>query len=107
MPGYRTLWCNGNNFVIDAISIISIYALFPTLKMRIKHELRMFYEQLFKKTICNTNSEIVSFLFRVSLPVINNDFFNLCENNLTEDELLNSLKNMQNKKLPNVKLLLS
>ena len=58
----------------------------------------MFYEQLFKKTICNTNSKIVYFLDNISLPVINNDFFNLCENDLTEDELLISLKSMQNNK---------
>ena len=30
--------------------------------------------------------------------MINNDFFNLCENHLTEDELLISLKSMQNNK---------
>ena len=33
----------------------------------------------------------------ISLPLINNEFFNLCENDLTEDELLISLKSMQNK----------
>ena len=32
--------------------------------------------------------------------MINNDFFNLCENNLTEDELFISLKSMQNKNTP-------
>ena len=60
----------------------------------------MFNVQLFKKTICNANSTIVSFLENISLPVINNDFFNLCENNLTEDELLFTLKSMQNNKIP-------
>ena len=60
----------------------------------------MFYEQLFKKTICNVNSKIVSFLDNISLPVINNDYFNLFENDLTEDELLISLKSMQNNKTP-------
>ena len=55
---------------------------------------------LFKKTVCNTNSKIVSFLDNIPLPVINNDFFNLCENDLTEDELLISLKSMQNNKTP-------
>ena len=58
-----------------------------TDKLKIQRELRMFYEQLFKKTICNTNSKVVSFLDNIYLPVINNDFFNLCENGLTEDEL--------------------
>ena len=60
----------------------------------------MFYEQLFKKTVYNTNSKIVSFLGNISLPVINNDFLSLCENDLTEDELLISLKSMQNNKTP-------
>ena len=69
-----------------------------TDQLRIQHELRMFYEQLFKKTICNANSKIVSFSDNISLPVINDDFFNLCENHLTEDELLISLKSMQNNK---------
>ena len=57
-----------------------------TDQLEIQRELRMFYE-CFKKTICNTNSKVVSFLDNIYLPVINNDFFNLCENGLTEDEL--------------------
>ena len=36
----------------------------------------------------------------ITLPVITNDFFNLCENDLTEDELLIFLKSMQNDKIP-------
>ena len=32
--------------------------------------------------------------------MINNDFFNLCENDLIEDELLISLKSMKNNKTP-------
>ena len=56
--------------------------------------------KLFKKTICTANSKIVSFLDNISLSVINSDFFNLCENDLTEDELLISLKSMQNNKTP-------
>ena len=43
-------------------------------------------------------SKIVFLLENISLQVINNDFFNLCENHLTEDELLISLKSMQNNK---------
>ena len=58
-----------------------------TDQLEIQRELRMFYERLFKKTICNTNSKVVSFLDNIYLPVINNDFFNLCQNGLTEDEL--------------------
>ena len=36
----------------------------------------------------------------ISLTVINSDFFYLCENDLTEDELLFSLKSMPNNKTP-------
>ena len=42
----------------------------------------------------------MKFLERVSLPVMNNDFFDLCENDLTEDEILSSLKDTQNNKTP-------
>ena len=42
----------------------------------------------------------MKFLERVSLPVTNNDFFDLCENDLTEDEILISLKDTQNNKTP-------
>ena len=66
--------------------------------MKIQRELRMFYEQLFNKAICSANSKITPFLGNIFLPVINNNFFNLCENDLTEDELLISLKSMQNNK---------
>ena len=60
----------------------------------------MFPEQLFKKTVYSTNAKIVSLLYSTSLPVKDNDFFNLCENDLTEDEFLISLKSMQNNKTP-------
>ena len=56
-----------------------------TNQLKLQHELTMLYEQLFKKIICNTNSKMVSFLDNISLPVINTDFFNLCENDFTED----------------------
>ena len=56
--------------------------------------------KLFEKTICNTNFKIISFLDNISLPVINNDFFKFCQNNLTEDEILIPLKSAQNNKTP-------
>ena len=37
-------------------------------------------------------------LVNIPLPVINNDFFNLYENDPTEGELLISLKSMENNK---------
>ena len=47
-----------------------------TDQLKIQYELRMFYEELFKKTICNANSKIV------------------------KDELLISLNSTQNNKTP-------
>ena len=44
-----------------------------TDQLEIQHELRMFYEQLFKKTICKANSKIL-FFGNISLTVITNDF---------------------------------
>ena len=41
---------------------------------------------------------------RQYLPSSNNDFFNLCENDLTEEKLLVSLKSMQNNKTRNDEL---
>ena len=43
---------------------------------------------------------MVSFLDNISPPVMSNDFFSLCENDPSEDELLISLKSMQNDKTP-------
>ena len=73
--------------VNDAVKKVIKNDIEITDQLKIQYELRMFYEPLFKKTICNTYSKIVSFLDNLSLPVINNDFFNLCENDLTVDEL--------------------
>ena len=47
-------------------------------------------------TACNTDSKIV-FFWTTSL---NNHFFKLCDNDLTKNELLISLKGMQNNKIP-------
>ena len=65
-----------------------------------EYEVGIIYEQLLKKTICNTNSKMVSFLNNVFPPIMSNDFFSLCENDPTEDKLLISLKSMQNDKTP-------
>ena len=45
-----------------------------TDQLKIQHESRMFYEQLFKKIMRIANSKIVFFLDNISLAVINNDF---------------------------------
>ena len=58
--------------------------------LKIQHESRMFYEQLFKKTIYNANSKIVSFSDNIFFPVLNID--------LTEPLIF--LKSMQNNKTP-------
>ena len=48
-------------------------------------------------TACNTDSKIVFFFWTTSL---NNNFFNLCDNDLTKNELFISLKGMQSNKIP-------
>ena len=63
-----------------------------TDQLKIQHELRMFYKQLFKKIICNSNFKTVSFLNNSSFSVIINDFFNWYGNDLTKGELLVFLK---------------
>ena len=68
-----------------------------TDQLKIQHELRMLYEMWFKRNIFTAISRIASFLGNNPLPVINND---LCENDLTEDELVISLKCMQINKIP-------
>ena len=71
-----------------------------TDQLKIQHELRMFYEMWFKRNICTVSSKKVSFLDNNPLSVVNNDFFNLCENDLSEDELVISLKCMEYNKIP-------
>ena len=45
-------------------------------------------------------SEIEKFLCGITTPSLNNDQINLCEKDLSETDLYNAMKNMQNNKSP-------
>ena len=64
--------------VTDTVKKIIKNVIEITDQLKIQHEVRMFYEQLFKKVICNTNYKIISFLDNISFPVINNKQFSTC-----------------------------
>ena len=54
-----------------------------------------YLQKLYTLLIQNSFNQL---LVNIPLPVINNDFFNLYENDPTEGELLISLKSMENNK---------
>ena len=61
---------------------------------------KSFYETLFKSQSFKNVSEIEKFLCGITTPSLNNDQINLCEKDLSETDLYNAMKNMQNNKSP-------
>ena len=64
----------------------------------ISEYIREFYETLFKKCKQKTAAEINFFLRQLNIPKLPEDKSKLCEEDLTEKDLYNSLKSMQNDK---------
>ena len=62
--------------------------------------IKEFYETLFKKREQKTVTEIKSFLSHINIPKLSEDKRKLCEEDLTEKDLCDSLKSMQNDKSP-------
>ena len=62
--------------------------------------IREFYETLFKKRKQKTAAEIKNFLRQLNIPKLPEDKSKLCEEDLTEKDLYDSLKSMQNDKSP-------
>ena len=62
--------------------------------------IREFYENLFKKCKQKTGAEIENFLRQFNIPKLPENKSKLCEEDLTEKDLYDSLKNMQNNKSP-------
>ena len=56
--------------------------------------------KLFKKRTQKTAAEIKSFLRQLNIPKLPEDKSKLCEEDLTEKDLYDSLKSMQNDKSP-------
>ena len=63
-------------------------------------KIESFYETLFKSQSFKNVSEIEKFLCGITTPSLNNDQINLCEKDLSETDLYNAMKNMQNNKSP-------
>ena len=66
----------------------------------ILERIKEFYEALFKKGEQKTMTVIKSFLSHINIPKLCEDKANLCEEDVTEKDLYNSLKSMQNDKSP-------
>ena len=62
----------------------------------ILNHIKDFYEALFKKREQKTTAEIKDFLNVIDVPKLSEDQVKLCEEDLTEKDLYNSLKSMQN-----------
>ena len=62
--------------------------------------IKEFYEALFKKGEQKTMTVIKSFLSHINIPKLYEYKANLCEENVIEKDLYNSLKSMQNDKSP-------
>ena len=66
---------------------------------KIQSELKLFYEKLFQNNSVNL-SEQDMFLRNISLPTLDPQQQYLCETDISEKELYNALKTMQNNKSP-------
>ena len=72
-----------------------------TTPSEISLTLKKFYENLFQKTIiAKSVSDIEMFLSDTHLPRISDDNYNICETEITEDNLRVALKSTPNNKTP-------
>ena len=71
-----------------------------TDSQKIEEELKSFYENLFTCNNSNTQDQNLVFLENISLPKLSENEINLCEKNLTELELFESLTDMPENKSP-------
>ena len=63
-------------------------------------KIESFYETLFKSQFFKNVYEIVKFLCGITTQSLNNDQINLCEKDLSETDLYDAMRNMQNNKSP-------
>ena len=72
-------------------------------KLQNKHileQIREFYETLFKTQEQKTAIEMETFFSGVDIPKLSKNQSKLCEENVTEKDLYNTLKSMQSDKSP-------
>ena len=74
-------------FIVDDNEIID--------QTHILEYLKEFYETFFKKCKQKTAAEIKNFLRHLNIPKLSEDKSKLCEEDLTEEDLYDSLKSMQ------------
>ena len=68
--------------------------------MEILKKIENCYETLFKTQSFKNVSEIENVLCGITTPSLNNGQINLCKKDLSETDLYNAMKNMQNNKSP-------
>ena len=68
--------------------------------VEILKKIKSLFEALFKSQSFKNVSEIENFLCGITTPSLNNNQINLCKKNLSETDLYNAMKNMQNNKSP-------
>ena len=68
--------------------------------LELNREIYEFYQKLFKKSVFKITDKILQFLEVIELPKISNDQFLICEKEISENDLLLSLKGMENNKSP-------
>ena len=68
--------------------------------VEILNKMESFQEKLFKRQFFKNVNEIEIFFCAVTTPHLNNDQINFCEKDLSETDLYNAMKNMQNNVFP-------
>ena len=64
--------------------------------VEILNKIRSFYETLFKSQSSKNVNGIEKYLCVITTPSLNNDQINTCEKDMSETDLYNAMKNMQN-----------
>ena len=71
-----------------------------TIPNEINLSLKSFYQNLFKKNVKKSITDIEYFLSQIKLPTISEENYAICESDITEDNLFVALKSMPSNKSP-------
>ena len=71
-----------------------------TDKNQINHQLHHFYIKLFTEKLQIQNENITAYLNQISIPLLTGEQSQICEDPISENELLIALKNISNNKSP-------
>ena len=70
------------------------------IQKKINKQLFLFYKNLFSEKIENDTVVLKEFFDNVNIPKLSPEQINVCEGHITENELLDALKSMDNNKSP-------